>query len=148
MSTARCYTCHTLRPLAEFPYRRRDTGISASARVKRYVAVLLQRPGATREDRGGAGAVYRYRCVHPCVKSCPEVIEGPGRSGEELPLLRNGENREDVRAEWVGRSEEQLRQDDVQEIEVCEEERREEIEDAKEKLKRCVGAVERAAVSP
>jgi hypothetical protein len=95
--------------------------------------MLLQRPGATRDDCGaekGRGVVYRYRCVHPQAGKCPEEAE----------RIVIGERR-DARGEEVGR-------EGVQEIEIVEEERKEEIEDAKAKLRRCVGTVERGTVSP
>lgn len=73
MSTARCYTCHTLRPLQDFRYRRRDNFISTTTRLKRCLAVLLLRPGARRSGKDGAGgAVLRYRCIHPLDGTCPE----------------------------------------------------------------------------
>jgi len=103
MSTARCYTCHTLRPVHAFPYRRKDNIISTSARLKRFLCVLLQKPGATTSDtpRNG-GIIYSYRCIHPLDGPCPKDTREMRRRPVELmevevrneaPTLRVGQLR-------------------------------------------------------
>ncbi|KAH7082869.1 hypothetical protein BKA63DRAFT_139016 [Paraphoma chrysanthemicola] len=72
MSTARCYTCHTLRPLHEFPYRRKDTQVSVTLRLRRYLCGLIKQPIVMKSARSTrSGVVYRYRCVHPRLGPCP-----------------------------------------------------------------------------
>lgn len=81
MATARCYTCHTLRPLSDFPYRRKDTGISATSRFKRYIGVVLQKPGASNSDKlRRGGVILRYRCVDPQKGLCPAMTQRPWQS--------------------------------------------------------------------
>jgi hypothetical protein len=150
VTTARCYTCHTLRPLSSFPYRRKDNSISTSSRLKRYVGVLLQRPGAWRSDkRSTVGAIYRYRCVHPKKGTCPATVTGvvrpmTGVEGTErfevddhpLGLERGGQE------EVVG-----VEVEVEVEIQACREERgglRKEKEGAREKLREYIGAVEQS----
>jgi hypothetical protein len=87
MSTARCYTCQTLRPLADFPYRRRDGAITAVSRLKRYIAVVLLRPGANQSGKVGGGAVFRYRCIHPQAGACPETAAHRGVEGRLNPVV-------------------------------------------------------------
>jgi hypothetical protein len=134
MATARCYTCHTLRPLSDFTYRRKDGGISASSRLKRYVGVLLQRPGAAKFDtrnNNTAGAIYRYRCVHPKAGTCPVTM---GVQEEEVQNERRQRDEMGVEVEV--------------EIQACVEERvefRRQKEEAQEKLRQCVDAMERNA---
>ncbi|KAH7093429.1 hypothetical protein FB567DRAFT_174109 [Paraphoma chrysanthemicola] len=72
MSTARCYTCHTLRPLHEFPYRRKDKQVSITLRLRRYLCGLIKQPALMKSARSTrTGVVYRYRCVHPRLGPCP-----------------------------------------------------------------------------
>jgi hypothetical protein len=152
MATARCYTCHTLRPLSDFSYRRKDIGISTTSRLKRYVGVLLQKPGAPRyNSKHRAGAIYRYRCVHPRAGTCPPLLthaQRPMHSAsrvevnvqDEHPLRRD---RRQHSGDVGGGTEVEV------EIQACVEERsefRREKEEAREKLRQCVDMVERNPV--
>jgi hypothetical protein len=152
MTTARCYTCHTLRPLSSFPYRRKDNSISASSRLKRYVGVLLQRPGARRSDkRSTVGAIYRYRCVHPKKGMCPTAMTGVVRSMAEVERMERFEVDEHPLRLERGRGEELVGVEVEVEVEVeiqaCVEESgglRREKEGAREKLRECIGAMEQS----
>jgi hypothetical protein len=139
MATARCYTCHTLRPLADFSYRGKDSTISAASRLRRYVCVLLHHPDA--RPRNG-GAIYRYRCVHPRAGECPKAITAP-RPPDPAPQLH-------VREEWLAP---EVEVDHVVEIEVealddQDDEFRRAKEEAVKTLRECVETAERAAISP
>ncbi|KAH7412096.1 hypothetical protein DE146DRAFT_628092 [Phaeosphaeria sp. MPI-PUGE-AT-0046c] len=143
-TTARCYSCHSLRPIFEFPYRRKDTAITASSRIKRYVGVLLQKPGASTNDRRGSGGViYRYRCIHPRAGRCPKAAapEGPQVlvSQEEVRVegdrsLDRGRDSEDGGNE--------IEMEVAVDIGVEQDEFRRQKEEAMEKLRQCVDATE------
>ncbi|OAL02034.1 hypothetical protein IQ06DRAFT_130763 [Phaeosphaeriaceae sp. SRC1lsM3a] len=149
-TTARCYSCHSLRPIYEFPYRRKDTGITASSRLKRYLGVLLQKPGASTNDRRGSGGViYRYRCIHPRAGRCPKamaaeqarvlVSQEEVRVERELSLVRrrtlDGDGDEDG-----GGNEIEI--EGIMEEGGEQEEFRRRKEEAREKLRQCVDAAE------
>lgn len=150
MTTARCYACHSLRPIYEFPYRRRDAAITGSSRIKRYVGILLQKPGASTNDRRGSGGViYRYRCIHPRAGRCPMVnaAEGsPAMVVVQAEIVVEGIDRVDGRRGLEGDAEE-VGRDEV-EIEVVVDERTEEEEfrrqkeEALKELRQCVDAAE------
>ena len=154
--TARCYACHALRPLADFPYRRKDSAISASSRIKRYVGVLLQRPGASRSSRSSSGGVvYRYRCVHPRAGQCPGTA--PIDESQHVTLGFNARAQVDLlpRLEWRRNSEFTGRETEVEvevEIELAAHVERDDFRNEKEKacdkLQQCVGAMERSVASP
>jgi hypothetical protein len=148
MTTARCYTCHTLRPLSDFSHRRKDSGISASSRLRRYVGILFQRPGAkTYSSKNGAGTIYRYRCVHPRAGACT-LATHPQRATYSASQIETSEQ-----------SESPLRLNQGQdagnvgvhievgaEIQPCMEERdvfRREKDKARDKLRQCVDTLER-----
>jgi hypothetical protein len=151
MSTARCYTCHALRPLSDFSHRCKDSGISASSRVKRYVGILLQRPGASRgNSKNTAGTIYRYRCVHPRAGPCPLSLHPQQAthsasqietSVQDESSLRLGQ-RQDAGHVRVHIEAEAENQACVGESSVF----RTEKEKAHEKLRQCVDALERNAV--
>ncbi|KAH8711836.1 hypothetical protein GQ44DRAFT_763053 [Phaeosphaeriaceae sp. PMI808] len=154
--TARCYTCHELRPLSDFKYRQRDNEFSVTAQFKRYVGVLFQRPGASKRDNlRNAGAIYRYRCVDPRSGSCPKIIQTS--FAERLHCTQRSLSQAEARTPNEGilslrrhrRQSDFLGHEVEVEIEVCEDQRptfRQEKDDAKEKLRQCVDMRERNAV--
>jgi hypothetical protein len=153
--TARCYACHALRPLSDFPYRRKDSAISASSRIKRYVGVLLQRPGASSKSRPtSGGVVYRYRCVHPRAGQCPGTtsiedsqhvtLGSTARAQIDLPRL---EWRRD--SEFTGRETEVVVEVEIElAAHVERDDYRNEKEEARDKLQQCVGAMEQNVATP
>jgi hypothetical protein len=151
MSTARCYTCHTLRPLRDFSYRCKDSTVSATSRLRHYLCVIVQRPDA---KSGSGGAIYRYRCVHPRDGACPKsaTIGRPQNSATHIEVY--------VENEYPSRLDRQRREDDTRQevehrvevdIEPCEQEANDfqmDKEEAIKRLRQCVGATERHAISP
>jgi hypothetical protein len=155
VKTARCYSCHVLRPLSDFPYRRKDSAISASSRLRRYVSVLLQRPGASRSHRhGSGGAVYRYRCVHPRAGQCPgtTLTEAPESValGSDACVQDDHPPRLDWRqnSDFVGHEVEVVVEVEVEfAAHVERTDFRKEKEEACDKLQQCVGAMERSVAT-
>lgn len=153
MTTARCYACHSLRPIYEFPYRRKDTAITPSSRMKRYIGVLLQKPGASTFDRRGSGGViYRYRCIHPRAGRCPQVMAPEGSPAivpaqEEVRVEGEECSGSDRRRSLEARRRDEVGRDEV-EIEVAVDERVEQDEFRRQKeetlkeLRQCVDAAE------
>lgn len=84
-STARCYTCQTLRPVDDFPYRKNDAIVTPSARLKRLLSILLQRAGANAKVTSNSGAIVRYRCAHPLDGPCPQHITKRRPQRRNLP---------------------------------------------------------------
>jgi hypothetical protein len=150
MSTARCYTCHTLRPLSDFSYRRNDGAVSAASQFRRYLCVLMRRVDA--KSRNG-GVIYRYRCVHPRHGDCPEAATVLRPQDSSAYIQVREEVEEATRLDHRPLGDEARREDtrDVEvEIQVCddpEEEFRTQKEDAIKRLRQCVGT-ESPAISP
>lgn len=150
MSTARCYTCHTLRPLSDFPYRRKDSAISATSRLKRYICVVLQQP--TSRSRK-VGAIYQYRCVHPRVGACPKHTREEGSLPQSAPQVDVCEDSDSTSRLDRRRGDEGTgREVDVAvQIDVCEDrdgEYSRAKQDAIKRLRQCVDATESDDVSP
>lgn len=151
MSTARCYRCHTLRPLSDFSYRRKDGAVSAASQFRRYLCVVLRRVDA---KSGKGGVIYRYRCVHPRHGDCPKTGTAlhPQDSSTHIQVREEVEEatRLDHRPLGDDASPESTRDVEV-EIGVCndpEDEFRTQNEDAIKRLRQCVGMSESPAISP
>jgi hypothetical protein len=151
MSTARCYTCHTLRPLSDFSYRRKDGAVSATSQFRRYLCVLMRRVDT---KSGNGGVIYRYRCVHPRHGDCPKAATVLRRQDSSAHIQVREEAEEAIRLDHRALGDEARREDirDVEvEIEVCEDpegEFRAQKEDAIKRLRQCVGTAESPAISP
>jgi hypothetical protein len=153
--TARCYACHALRPLSDFPYRRKDSAISATSRLKRYVGVLLQRPGASRSSRLSSGVVYRYRCVHPRAGQCPGTTLAV--KAQRVAMRSDGHTQDDLLARLDRRQNSGSLGHEAEvvvevEIELAAHVERDDFQGEKEKvcdkLQQCVGTMEQSVTSP
>jgi hypothetical protein len=151
MATARCYACHTLRPLSDFSYRRKDSAVSATSQFRRYLCVLLRRVDS---KPGNGGVIYRYRCVHPRNGACPKVAteQRPRNTATQIEVYEENEYPSRLNREIVERESRHEDQHNAEmEIEACENsegEFRTQKEEAIKRLRQCVGTTENPALSP
>jgi hypothetical protein len=139
MATARCYTCHTLRPLSDFSYRGKDSTISATSRLRRYATVLLQRSHTRPQNRS---VIYRYRCVHPRAGECPKaIVAAPNQDPAPQIVIQEDRLRQNIEVDLVVEIEAEACESQVDEFQRAKEE-------AIKTLRECVETAERAAISP